>query len=49
MKWKAWCYKGIFYHILANDGSALASMCGRDEKLWLSIVTCWKIAMAYTC
>jgi hypothetical protein len=22
-------------------------MCGRDQKLWLHVATCWKIVMVY--
>jgi hypothetical protein len=32
--------KGILYHKSTSDGGVLASMCGKDEKLWLSMVAC---------
>jgi hypothetical protein len=30
------------------DKGALAMMCGKDEKPWPSVVTCWRIATACT-
>jgi hypothetical protein len=39
----------MLYHKSINDGGALAGMCGRDENLWLSVATHWKIVMACTC
>jgi hypothetical protein len=35
-----------FCHKSAIDGGALAGMCEKDEKLWLSMTTCQRIAMA---
>jgi len=37
---------GILCHKSANDGGALACMCGRDEEPWLSMTAGWRIAMA---
>ncbi len=28
-----------------EDGGALDGMCEKDEKLWLSVTTCWRIMM----
>jgi hypothetical protein len=38
--------KKILWHKSTSDGGALANMCGRDEELWLSMVTPQRIAMA---
>jgi hypothetical protein len=40
---------GILCHKSTNDGGALVGMCGRDEDLWLSVATCWRIMMACAC
>jgi hypothetical protein len=36
----------ILYHKSTSDGGALIGMFGKDEELWLSMVTRWRIVMA---
>ncbi len=37
--------KGVLCHKSASDGGALVIMCGRNEKMWVNVIACWRIMM----